>query len=259
MLAAAADGARGALVVSLHDVAPATQAACEQMIEAMQRLGVANCSLLVVPNYHHTGPSFAHREFTGWLRRMEASGHEIVIHGYYHDRPARSGESLRDRLLTQVYTSSEGEFYDLPYDEAFRRISTARDEFAAAGLRPRGFIAPAWLINAEGERAVADCELEYTVGLASVTDLREARRHPARSIVYSVRNSWRRSVSKAWNAALFRRAAYAPLLRISLHPPDIRFPDIWRQAMRIVRGAAAVRTPMTYSDWVAQQRINPAN
>ena len=27
---------------------------------------------------------------------------------------------------------------------------------------------------------------------------------PARTLVYSVRNSWRRGVSRAWNAALFR-------------------------------------------------------
>jgi hypothetical protein len=98
--------------------------------------------------------------------------------------------------------------------------------------------------------------MEYTTGLASVRDLRSRNSYPARSIVYSVRSSWRRSVSLAWNAALFRRCAYAPLLRIALHPPDLDHSEIWRQVTRFIRSAAAVRSAMTYRDWVAQQRAN---
>ena len=31
--------------------------------------------------------------------------------------------------MTRFYTQNEGEFYDLGYEEALRRITTARDEF----------------------------------------------------------------------------------------------------------------------------------
>ena len=138
----------------------------------MGRHGVRVCSILVVPDYHHEGSFARHREFVSWLRALEADGHEIVIHGYFHERPPQTKESLHDKLLTRIYTQNEGEFYDLSYEEALRRITTARDEFRAHGLKPRGFIAPAWLLGDEAQRAVCDAQLEYTTRLRSVCDLR---------------------------------------------------------------------------------------
>lgn len=255
-LLAAADAARPALIVSVHDIAPATREASARIIDELARLGVRCCSLLVVPNYHYRGSSFADRGFVNWLRQLQASGHEIVMHGYYHARPASQDESIRDRVITRAYTQREGEFYDLSYDEAFRRISQAREEFREAGLKPHGFIAPAWLLSAEAERAARDCELEYTTRLRSVRDLRHGRTYAARSLVYSVRSRWRRHVSRAWNAALFRRCTYSPLMRISLHPPDLNHPRVWRQATRLARSAAAQREVITYGDWIARMRIS---
>ena len=107
-----------------------------------------------------------------WLQDLEEQGHEIVIHGYFHERPRRDGENPREKFLTRFYTNDEGEFYDLDYDEAFRRITRARDEFVAAGLTPRGFIAPAWLLGSAAERAAAEAEMEYTTRLTGIRDLR---------------------------------------------------------------------------------------
>src|SRR6187401_473703 len=113
--------------------------------------------------------------FVRWLHGLEAEGHEMVIHGYFHERIPHSGETLRDRVVTGFYTAGEGEFYDLDYADAVRRITLARDEFTAAGLRPRGFIAPAWLLGEAGERAAVDAGMEYTARLTSVIDLRTIR------------------------------------------------------------------------------------
>ncbi len=81
---------------------------------------------------------------------------------------ARAKETLRDKFLTRFYTQHEGEFYDLGYDEALRRIASARDEFRAHGLRPRGFVAPAWLLGDEAEHAARDAQMEYTTRLRTV-------------------------------------------------------------------------------------------
>lgn len=255
-LLGAAEAERPALIVSVHDVAPATRERSARIIEELAQLGVRCCSLLVVPNYHYRGSSFCDREFVGWLRQLEASGNEIVMHGYYHARAESSGESMRDRVITRLYTQREGEFYDLSYEEALRRISQAREEFRSAGLKPHGFIAPAWLLSTEAERAARDCEVEYTTRLGSVHDLRHGRTYTARSLVYSVRNQWRRNVSRVWNAALFRRCAYSPLLRVSLHPADRDHPRVWKQAKRLIDAAAAEREVTTYGDWVARMRIS---
>jgi len=251
---AAASATRDYLVVSLHDVAPSTQSVCDKILSELTQRGIRHCSLLVVPNYHHQGASMQDRQFVSWLRNLEATGHEIVIHGYFHERPRRSGESFLEKLVTRFYTQGEGEFYDLDYDEAFRRIKTARDEFVSAGLKPRGFVAPAWLLSREAERAARDSEMEYTTRLRTVRDLRSGETTPARSLVYSVRNGWRRTVSVGWNATLSRVVKDQPLVRLSIHPPDFSHPAVWRQIVDLINDMAPVRTPTTYQDWIAEQR-----
>jgi len=255
---ATASATKDFLVVSIHDVAPSTQAVCDKMIAELAQKGVRHCSLLVVPDYHHRGGSMQDRQFVSWLRNLEAAGHEIVIHGYFHQRPQSASENLADKFVTQFYTQGEGEFYDLDYAEALRRIKTARDEFHGAGLKPKGFVAPAWLLNSEGERAARDAEMEYTTRLRNVIDLRSGEIFPARSLVYSVRNGWRRATSLAWNAALGRALRTQPLMRLSIHPPDYSHPAIWRQIVDLVNEMAPLRTPTTYQDWIADQRIKRA-
>ncbi len=246
---------RDFLVVSIHDVAPSNRQLVDEMITSLGHRGVRVCSLLVVPDYHHQGLFTRDRQFVSWLRDLELDGHEAVIHGYFHERPPRPGENLGDRFLTRFYTHHEGEFYDLDYEEALRRITNARDEFRSAGLTPRGFVAPAWLLGEEAERAARDAELEYTTRLHKVCDLRSGEEFAARSIVYSVRAGWRRALSRAWNATLFRLLQSSRLLRISIHPPDYSYPAIWRQIMDLIEATAGSRTTTTYQDWIAEQRL----
>ncbi len=255
---ATASATKDFLVVSIHDVAPATQLIASKIVSELAQSGVHHCSLLVVPNYHHRGASMQDRDFVSWLRQLETGGHEIVIHGYFHERPKAGRESVADKVVTQFYTQGEGEFYDLGYEEAFRRIIAARNEFFAAGLKPSGFVAPAWLLSHHGLRAARDAEMEYTTHLRNVIDLRSDETFPARSLVYSVRNGWRRATSLAWNAALSRLLRDKPLMRLSIHPPDYSHPAIWHQIVDLVNGMAPVRTPTTYQDWVADQRIKRA-
>lgn len=254
LFALSAEADRESLVVSVHDVSPATRARVEEIVAELAHHGVSVCSLLVVPNYHHRGCFTDDRSFVRWLQDLEAKGHEIVIHGYFHERARRNGEGLSEKFFTRLYTKGEGEFYDLDYDEAFRRITQAREEFAGAGLTPRGFIAPAWLLNAAAERAAADAELEYTTRLTGVRDLRSGEDFHARTLAYSVRSAWRRTASLAWNIALARHLAAAPLARISIHPPDRDHPEIWRQILRLTDRLIENRTATTYRDWIAERR-----
>jgi predicted deacetylase len=254
-LVATAGAARNFIVVSLHDVAPSTRHIANTIISELASRGVRACSLLVVPDYHHEGLFTNDRQFVSWLRGLEADGHEIVIHGYFHERPRRAKETLPDKFLTRFYTQNEGEFYDLAYDEALRRIVAARDELRAHGLKPRGFVAPAWLLSEEAERAARDAQMEYTTRLRTVSDLRSGNVFPARTLVYSVRNSWRRGVTRLWNATLFGFLKGSSLLRISIHPPDYSHPAIWSQITRLIEGSVESRTATTYQEWIAEQRL----
>lgn len=246
---------RDFMVVSLHDVAPSTRAVHEKIISELARCGVRSFSLLVVPDYHHQGKAMEDRQFVSWLRDLEAAGNEIVIHGYFHERQRKANETSRDKFFTRLYTDDEGEFYDIVYDEALQRITSARDAFRASGLKPRGFVAPSWLLSADAVQAARDAEMEYTTRLRSVRDLRSGEDFFAQSIVYSTRTHLRRVISRAWNATLSRLLKRNPLLRISLHPPDYSHPRIWQQIVDLITATARSRTATTYQDWIGEQRL----
>src|SRR5438876_12453256 len=113
-LVATGAATRDFMVVSLHDVAPSTQQIANTIISELARRGVSVCSLLVVPDYHHQRVFARNQQFVSWLRGLEAYGHEIVIHGYFHERSCGAKESFNDKFFMTFYMQ-EGEFYDLKY------------------------------------------------------------------------------------------------------------------------------------------------
>ena len=162
----------------------------------------------------------------------------------------RNVERLAAKWITRVYTTDEGEFYDIGREDALQAVSRAREEFARLGMHPAGFIAPAWLLSAAAEEALKEAGFEYTTRLGSIVDLANGRTFHSQSMVYSVRNGWRRSTSLAWNALLYARLRPTPLMRIGIHPPDFTHPAIWRQILRNISGALEERAPITYHDWI---------
>lgn len=254
-VATSATTAARSLIVSIHDVAPPTWDATRKIITELAQHGIRACSLLVVPDYHHSGASMRDHSFVSGLRELEDAGHEIVIHGFFHERPRRSNESLFDRFVTRVYTQDEGEFFDLRYDEALRRITGAREQFEQEGLKPHGFVAPAWLLGPEAEQAARDAGMEYTTRLGSIRDLRSGDTFRARSLVYSVRNEWRRGVSLAWNAGLAQWSRSHSLVRLSIHPVDYNHRAIWEQTCRLLDEMRSDRRPVTYHEWTMEWRI----
>jgi hypothetical protein len=156
-------------------------------------------------------------------------------------------------VITRVYTADEGEFYDLDYEEALRLLQEAQNEFAAHGFCPSGFIAPAWLLGSEAERAAIDAGFRYTTSLRGVRDFLSGEEFISQSLVYSTRSDWRCALSLFWNRMLFRRLSRNPLLRLSLHPPDIDHPGIWRQILALTRRALRDRRSTTYQEWLGQE------
>ncbi len=245
---------RRALVVSLHDVSPQTDAASARILSELEQLGVRTASLLVIPNHHGKGQFLEDQALCSWLREVAANGHEIVAHGYYHQRAKRERENVREKITTRVYTAGEGEFYDLDSAGAGALLIKARAAFAQIGVAPMGFIAPAWLLSDGAQTALREGGWTYTTRLGSVLDLETGREHRSQSLVWSVRSAWRRIVSLAWNAVLFRAMRDVELLRISIHPVDLEHPLIWRQIRALVRQALVDREPLSYGSWLARKR-----
>lgn len=238
------------LVVSIHDLSTVTRERVARMIDDLIQVGVCVTSLLVIPDYHHRGVIDEDPTFGEWLREQCARGHEPVLHGYHHLRPIAAGEGIATRLITRSYTAGEGEFYDLTEEEAAGLLRKGRKAMESCGLTPSGFIAPAWLLGKDAERAVVSEGFSYTTRIGSVIDFAEGRSHLSRSMVYSVRSGWRRAASLSWNEGLFHLMRRAPLLRIGLHPPDWDHPDIRAHAIERVASAARDRQVTTYRNWL---------
>ncbi len=240
------------LVVSLHDVSPLTRPIFEPMIAELRELGVERTSLLVIPDHHHRGHMLADAGFCRWLETLARQGHELVAHGYYHQRAPRPAETWRQRAMTRVYTQGEGEFYDLGKDEAAGLLARAKDDFGKLDAPlPVGFIAPAWLLSDPAKEAVREAGFRYTTFLTGIEDFALGGGFiSAPSLVYSPRNRWRRVCSLAWNAGLARWLGDAPLIRLGLHPPDYQHVNLWRQVRRITGAAVGSRQAETYRDVV---------
>jgi hypothetical protein len=240
---------RRSLIVSIHDVSPLTMDRTRTILSDLHHLGLPRTSLLVIPNHHHRAPVKDHPDFAANLRAFAAEGHEIVLHGYYHLRP-KTGDSRISRFTTEIYTAGEGEFFDLDHAAAAERLSRGRADLAACGTTTVGFIAPAWLLGDAALRAVREAGFRYTTTINTIQDLKDNRTTATRSMVWSVRAPWRRTLSLAWNRALASALRSTEPLRIGLHPPDWDHPHIRSQILRLTSRALAARTPMTYQDWL---------
>ena len=242
------------LVVSIHDVSPATLASTGRILADLKSAGLGRASLLVVPDHHHRGLVSEDAAFPEWLAAACAQGHEAVLHGYFHLRENRCSDGPLKRLITRSYTAGEGEFLDLKKAAARELLERGRSAVEACGVSVSGFIAPAWLLGAEAEQAVREAGFQYTTRIATVSDFVTGAVHSSRSQVWSVRAGWRRTCSLAWNALLFQQTLGTRLSRIGIHPPDWDHPQIREQIMRLMVKALAGREAMTYAEWVSRMR-----
>lgn len=245
------------LIVSLHDAHPGSWAAIEEQLDFLAKLGVPRCSVLLVPEFHHEqGGSAWDRTMVESLRARQDAGYELVLHGYYHDRIGQA-DTVRNFFWTRLYTSREAEFLDLPDAEAEARIRRGLDLFQQNGWQAKGFIAPAWLMSPGLPALLQRMGFRYTNRLREILPFGDHAVTPppilSQSLCYSTRAVWRRFASLRWNRLLYSRLRRTPLMRLSLHPNDLKYLWIRLQIQNIVKSALHEGfQPTTYADYVAR-------
>lgn len=232
-----------ALCVSIHDVAPATWDDCLRLLHALRAVADIPLTWLVVPRYHGSAAASARCE--AMLGVLLARGHELALHGYTHLDTAPAGGGLRLRLLRRVYTQGEGEFAALAADEARRRLELGLAWFGQRGWPVSGFVAPAWLMGEQAWRVLPEFPFEYTTTLSHFHLLQARRALFSPSLVYAARNAAGRRLSPPVAGALAGLLRAAPLVRLSLHPRDARYPELVRHAQQLVERLLASRQALT--------------
>jgi uncharacterized protein len=231
------------LCVSIHDVAPPTWEDCARLLRTVREVAEIPLTWLVVPCYHgRTETSPAMEEALG---ELIVQGHELALHGFTHLDSAPMSAGLRSRFLRSVYTTREGEFAALTRLEARERIRRGLDWFAERGWPVSGFVPPAWLLGDQAWQAVRECGLDYTTTFSHFHLLRQGRSVLSPSLVYAARNRAGRFWSPLAAGAGALLLARAPVIRLSLHPPDARDPRLLLHAQRLIERLLDHRVAVT--------------
>jgi predicted deacetylase len=246
------------LIVSLHDAHPGSRAQIAEQVAFLAGYGITRSSILVVPEFHHAGSVAGDAAFCEEVSRWQSGGHEIVLHGYFHDRLESPRETLATVFWTRLYTNREAEFLDLPPATARQRLERGRALFDSLGWRSTGFVAPAWLMADGLTNLLAEMGFAYTTRLGEIIPLLAGGDHANRvkssqSLCYSTRAGWRRFASALWNKQLYGRLRETDLVRLSLHPRDLEFSLMRRQIDQILRASLKRGfQPTTYGEYVAR-------
>ncbi|OJT51411.1 MULTISPECIES: DUF2334 domain-containing protein [Pseudomonas] len=243
-----------AVCLVLHDVAPSTWADYQPFVEAVDALGDVPMTWLVVPDFHRHDALDANPAFRRVLDARVARGDELALHGYYHDDQEPMPNTPRDWFMRRVYTH-EGEFYRLSREAALARLHAGLEMFQRYDWPVQGFVAPAWLMSDGTRQALRELPFSYTSDPQHLYRLPDFSAIAAPGLVWSARSAWRRGLSKILSDQREQRWREASVIRLGLHPVDMRHRfsrDYWLHTLQ--RLLAEGRVPLTKIDWLARQR-----
>lgn len=245
-----------ALVVSIHDVAPATFERSVRILKILESRSI-RASMLVIPGYWQDHGPVKNDDFARWLREAECRGHELVQHGTHHVS-FRNRRGLRARIGRLIGRGCE-EFWDITPEEAYERARQGRALLESIGVRPRGFISPAWLPSRGTLGALRSLGFEYSTSHTRVIDLVSSC--SLRAVALSQRPG---STSTVVAALLVRFVGLMAvrsnkIVRVAIHPKDLDSNSaIWSSLATIDAARRAGMRSVTYSDVVARiRRQNP--
>lgn len=234
------------LVVSIHDVAPASFDASRRWLEICESYG-CRTSLLVIPGtWREEGP-LMEGEFADWLSSAVTRGHEVVMHGLNH--AVHGSPCSVHATFGRVVARGCEEFWSLEYVEARKRVVEGLAAFARVGLRPRGFVPPGWLLSSGALEALRSTGFEYTTTHRSVFSLDGERM--VRSLAISQRPGGAATTIAAYatqTLGLFQRRL-SSVVRVALHPADLTVDKCLRADLALISSALGVGfVSRTYGD-----------
>lgn len=215
-----------AVHVSIHDVSPAWSAEVEGALALCHAAG-ARPALLVVPNFHGRAPLLDDPRFCARLRELQASGHEIYLHGLLHRSAERydagsQGGRLAWFFAQRVVSGGEAELSDVTPDEGRSRVEQGQRVLAEAGLRIDGYVAPAWSMPAWLLPLLAQHAYHFTEDHLRVYDPATGRSRASVVLNWASRSPTRLLSTVAWCRAARYARALVPA-RIAIHPVDMHW------------------------------------
>jgi predicted deacetylase len=224
----------GTIAVALHDVEPATFERCALIRDWLDDHGIERVTLLVIPApdlhpFHDRRP-----EMVQWLAECAARGDAIAQHGFQHRASAAAPRG----------SNPAAEFLGLDGDETRRAVEAGRRVLRLAGVRPRGFVAPAYAYT-DALRETLAASFDWWASLSRIHEPARSTLAPALTLGTS---SAVKRLASPW---LVRAGALVAgdLLRLDLHPADLDHPrHIGAVEGVLQRAHRRVRHAVTYDD-----------
>jgi predicted deacetylase len=243
-----------ALTVEIHDVTPAHQAEVEVIRDAVHDTGIDRPTLLVVPRWEDPdGRAWDlrdHPDMVEWLQAEQRAGAEIVQHGLTHRAPVPPPPGWHNAFMYHWFSRGCAEFAHLGRDQATERLATGRSILHDCGLRPSGFVAPAWQQSREAIRALCDLGYRFTAFFNHVVPL--TGRKPAvftPALTFDAPGVLVDHCKRLIMRGLEFIHRSSPLLRVALHPGDVRATRLPHVLGRL-RSLLRMRRVVTYRGWL---------
>jgi predicted deacetylase len=243
-------GPQRLLLASIHDVSPRFEGEVDRLMDLLAPHVGKRLAMLVVPNHWGDAPIVPGSAFAARLRSWAEQGTEMFLHGFTHRDDARysgAGDLMRARFMT----AGEGEFLGLSRSESQARIARGQELLENVIGRPiDGFVAPAWLYGHGAREALSHSAIplaEDHMRVWSPASGAELAWGPV--ITWASRTRLRLLSSLVAAAAL--RHSPLDVLRIGVHPPDVRHPALVRSIGRTFTVARRNRRPARYADLLA--------
>ena len=235
---------RPSVVVSVHDVSPATADETARWCADLDGLGV-RASLLVIPGPWR-GMTLT-PDYAGILRRRAAQGDEIVLHGWTHTA-GPEGPWVR-RQVGRAIARGAAEFAALSEDEAAARLHSGRLALEQVGLPVDGFTPPGWLASPGAVRALRGQGFRYLTTHRGLHDLRTRTTYRAFALSHRPGGTGERLGAALMRAWARRGARRGGLVRLALHPDDLKRPGLRDTTLRSIEDIlAAGGRALTYRD-----------
>jgi predicted deacetylase len=235
------------LLASIHDVSPRFEAEVDGLLDLLQPFVGQRLAMLVVPNHWGDAPLIPGSAFAAKLRGWADQGVEMFLHGFTH-RAAAAPMTSGDRMRARWMTAGEGEFLSLSCEEAAGKIAEGRSIVEDIIGRPiTGFIAPAWLYGDGAMEALEQTGIRIAEDHFRVWSPADQARLATGPVITWASRSGPRLASSLIAAPVLRRAPLG-VMRVGVHPPDVRSSALVRSIKSTFRSVVANRRPSSYAD-----------
>ena len=239
------------LLASIHDVSPRFESEVDRLVDLLRPHVGDRLAMLVVPNHWGNAPLIAGSAFATRVRGWAERGFEMFLHGFFH-RDEQRHRDAADRFRARHLTSGEGEFLGLTRREASDRIKAGRTLIEDVIGRPvSGFVAPAWLYGDGALEALREERMTLAEDHFRVWSPMSGQSLAHGPVITWASRTKLRLASSLIAAATLRRLPM-DVMRVGVHPADVRHPRLLRSINETLHVAGASRRPARYSDLLSR-------